>query len=347
MYLNKLIYIFVFLNLSYPVDLFGMYSNVFDDQIFLNSSDRSQLINAVLNLSRVSKKIDGITPFCSMRCRQENNEYSLDITHLLPQRMREMIFQANLNCVGPNCYNAVLYFLNILPNLRYTTEQEFDFYIKRSGFFYRIEFEDQIQPGDVCVLRIGKQLLHAFINLGSNVAIEKSGAGKDDPYQIVEHKSILDHYSTCSRYYYRCMDRSAIERALESLRADFEEVDAIERNLVLHLNAQNFAPFIDDISPELRVKIIAFYKFDSSSYKLYADKEDVCYKVLFSRLDTLYQIMVSLMMQKKASIYTTSGFYGSGDFSRLRRNLRSFFYGYSCLYDSDLYQINWDSLEIL
>lgn len=99
---------------------------------------------------------------------------------------------------GPNCWNAALKAVRILPHFRFTSAKEINFYSK-SPLCTFIDASER-QPGDIGLIR-GEQVagpgeVHAFVMVENDRVYSKNGLKKTTPYVYWPMDQILGWYQS-------------------------------------------------------------------------------------------------------------------------------------------------------
>jgi len=99
---------------------------------------------------------------------------------------------------GPNCWNAALKAVRILPHFRFTNAREMYFYSK-SPLCYPIEPSEK-QPGDIGLIRAeqvaGPGEFHAFVMVSENGVYSKNGMKQSTPYVYWTLDAVLRFYTS-------------------------------------------------------------------------------------------------------------------------------------------------------
>lgn len=99
---------------------------------------------------------------------------------------------------GPNCWNAALKAVRILPHFRFSSAKEINFYSK-SPLCTFIDYSER-QPGDIGLIR-GEQVagpgeVHAFVIVEGDRVYSKNGLKKTTPYVYWPMDQILRGYQS-------------------------------------------------------------------------------------------------------------------------------------------------------
>lgn len=110
-----------------------------------------------------------------------------DLTSCLPDYVQKYQGQETQK-EGPNCWNAVLVFSQILPGFRYTSPEEMNFYLNSP--LCQSVAENERKPGDIGVYRNlneknEKSEVHAFIYISDRMSFSKRNSSYMNPYEII------------------------------------------------------------------------------------------------------------------------------------------------------------------
>lgn len=99
---------------------------------------------------------------------------------------------------GPNCWNAALKAVRILPHFRFSSAKEINFY-STSPLCYQIDGNEK-QPGDIGLVRgpqvAGPGEVHAFVMVDSNLVYSKNGLKNTTPYVYWPIEQVLGWYQS-------------------------------------------------------------------------------------------------------------------------------------------------------
>lgn len=215
-----------------------------NDKIVLKVRNKEELAQAIYGFKKIAKNLEEPWPISLLRMKQLT--YEIDISSFLTFRIHELLLRTNSYYEGPNCYNTVLYLLKILDYPRYTSDEEFKFYLEESGFFQRVAFDYQVEPGDIGVVVKNKnvELKHSFIFLCDTLVIEKKGYQQEDDYQIAYLEEVLTKYSNYELYYFRCLPQNKIKEKLEPINDILEKLN----QMLYSVMAATFSDPIEKLS---------------------------------------------------------------------------------------------------
>lgn len=137
---------------------------------------------------------------CNMMARGESmmdaKNCRYDITDCVPDHVVQ--YQgANPKIDGPNCWNLSLVMSKILPNLRYSSPEEMNFYM-RPPLCRQLKDGEQREPGDVGAIRevsvAGATETHGFIYISEKLAYSKNGMSRQAPYALQALENVFDVY---------------------------------------------------------------------------------------------------------------------------------------------------------
>lgn len=189
----------------------------------------------------------------------------IDLSYLLPEVVAELVATTS-RYNGPNCWNTALRTSRLINLSRFTSENEFSFWMK-SPYCRQLKNEEQALAGDIVAMRIfdpgenqtrneytAKQSveLHAMVYLSPLLAFSKDTSKKDDFFEIKEGLDVYNLYrfdseqckkisgirpKDCFRWanYYRChspdQDRALQIQNSETLKTFRHRVDLIEKEI--------------------------------------------------------------------------------------------------------------------
>lgn len=110
-----------------------------------------------------------------------------DVTDCLPEFVQKYQGQ-EVQKSGPNCWNSILVFSQILPGFRYSSPEEMNFYMN-SPLCRSIENGEK-KPGDIGIYRDKheeneKSEVHAYIYISDRMSFSKRNPSYLNPYEIV------------------------------------------------------------------------------------------------------------------------------------------------------------------
>jgi len=113
---------------------------------------------------------------------QDGGRCWADATNCLPEHVQK--YQGlTANEGGPNCFNMSLVMSKILPNHRYSSEEEFAYYM-RPPLCRSLKAGEARKPGDVGAIRNQEGVEHAFIYINERVAYTKNSGADLYPYTL-------------------------------------------------------------------------------------------------------------------------------------------------------------------
>lgn len=140
---------------------------------------------------------------------------------------------------GPNCWNAALKAVRILPHFRFSSAKEINFYSK-SPLCYQVDASEK-QAGDIGLVR-GEQIagpgeVHAFVMVDANRVYSKNGLKKTTPYVYWSLEQVLGWYDSppLPLIFIRCQSLATYLEAHQNIPGFFldtlDEVTAYEKDL--------------------------------------------------------------------------------------------------------------------
>lgn len=96
---------------------------------------------------------------------------------------------------GPNCFNATLVASKIVPQVRYTSDSEMEFWME-SPLCKERKAEESLSPGDIIVIKYGASTtIHGFTYISDNLSFSKNGADPSRPYSLQDPEVVFNTYS--------------------------------------------------------------------------------------------------------------------------------------------------------
>lgn len=140
---------------------------------------------------------------------------------------------------GPNCWNAALKAVRILPHFRYSNAREMNFY-SRSPLCSQIDASEK-QAGDIGLVRAeqvaGPGEFHAFVMVTENGVYSKNGMKQTTPYVYWSLEAILRWYTSppLPLIFIRCQSLAIYLEAHQNIPGFFletlSEITAYEKSL--------------------------------------------------------------------------------------------------------------------
>ncbi len=172
-------------------NLFGSYS--------LYSNDCQELeteVNSIVDWYKHSEGKECSRPRVyrdKFNKNSHNTNCRVTITKCLPEHVKKYN-GTSPKTDGPNCWNLSLVMTGILPQLRYSTPEEMDFYMNPPLCRALQNGEDR-KPGDIGAIRYGNgEEIHGFIRVTDNISYSKNGYVKQSPYELQSQKNVYDAY---------------------------------------------------------------------------------------------------------------------------------------------------------
>lgn len=172
-------------DLKLQVSALQLWAKRFKEDTSISTKTQYNKIDPVIN--------DGI-PSCE-----------IDIFNMLPQIIKE-IYRKKPKSNGPNCFNAALVSNKILPSFRFTTEEEFSYWVGSPHCRERGPAEIK-QPGDIIAIRKKEKIsqegaadqykieeIHAFTYITEDLSLSKNGFETNSFLSLFSKKDVFDHY---------------------------------------------------------------------------------------------------------------------------------------------------------
>lgn len=160
-----------------------------------------------------------------------------------------------------NCWGTSLRYWGITDSSRYASNQELEIALN-TGFIMPIS-KEEVQPGDMAVLRQGRIIIHSLVILTPTLAFDKAGYSTSDAFRVARKSELLakdyDVNKTKNRTisYYRLREprQAALARlspAVLASRSEFLSAASALRSRALQIKrkdgkgAQRLADLVDD-----------------------------------------------------------------------------------------------------
>lgn len=218
------------------------------DDIFLQGENCNVLDKEANALLEWTKKVKDSSNTKQASCSCENSICTKRVTAVLPKIVNSTQF-VRPQTSGPNCWNASLVASKIIPQLRYSSEQEMDFWLK-SPLCKEKKSKDKLMPGDIiAIVHKTDGQYHGFINISDNLSFSKNGFDKDNPYTLQDPKNVFkiyevkpecertDNPGSCVTYakYYSCMSmddyRKSRKTSDQNLKDTIQAINSLECSL--------------------------------------------------------------------------------------------------------------------
>ncbi|MCA9508729.1 MAG: C40 family peptidase [Myxococcales bacterium] len=111
----------------------------------------------------------------------------------IPSKIKNLLDNKSTAILGPNCWNAALYFLGAVSCVRFTSADEFEAFLQLP-YFVEIKNNEDLLPGDLVVLKPHEQHQHAFIYLEEDLFIHKHGPSIHQVYEQVNWQGAIKNY---------------------------------------------------------------------------------------------------------------------------------------------------------
>lgn len=136
-------------------------------------------------------------------CACQNGVCTKEVTQTIPDFVEAYQFK-HVPTDGPNCWNATLVAAKVVPQVRYTSDFEMNFWMN-SPLCKEKKDHEPLRPGDVIAIRSSEHLeVHGFIHLSENLSFSKNGFDKSMPYSLQDPNVVFDIYDVpkeCRRKY--------------------------------------------------------------------------------------------------------------------------------------------------
>lgn len=167
-----------------------------NDQLYLTAPSCPLARKMVQSLSKWTAKSESASS-CAPKFNPVVDRCEAEITHCVPEHVRKYQGLLSKN-EGPNCWNFALVMSRLLPDLRYSTAVEMQFYME-SPLCRALEKDEPREPGDVVAIRKrhpgqGNEEVHGFIYVSEDLAYAKDGKSPTEPYGLMSTKEVFDKY---------------------------------------------------------------------------------------------------------------------------------------------------------
>jgi hypothetical protein len=120
-----------------------------------------------------------------------------NVTQCVPKMVKEN-HGTNSEHPGPNCWNTALVMQGLIPGLRETSSEEFEFFIK-SPLCKELGPNEEKKPGDIGSIETPYQdgssnQIHAFIHINDNMIYNKVGLALQSPFTLQSYKDMHENY---------------------------------------------------------------------------------------------------------------------------------------------------------
>lgn len=216
-----IIFIFVFFNFSALSQ-----TQLFNDQVRV-SKERGRIYLIGQDCKVLDKEGEALSKWTTSIKEQAQNKAcscsrgvcKKEVTTALPEFVEAYQFK-HVPTDGPNCWNATLVAAKIVPQVRYTSDLEMNFWMYSPLCTERRPGEPP-QPGDIIAIRDSTyKEVHGFVYISENLSFSKNGYDREVPYSLQDPNVVFDVYRvpencrrvhgtapSCSAYanYYSCM----------------------------------------------------------------------------------------------------------------------------------------------
>lgn len=241
----------------------------------------------------------------SSKCSCENGQCLQKVNAQLPEFARNKQFKKSVKD-GPNCWNATLVAAKIVPQVRYTSNEEMQFWMS-SPLCREKGLHEPLTPGDVIAIRneaMGES--HGFIHISDNLSFSKNGYDSRMAYSLQDPNFVFELYEVepeCRRKvgepeecgtwanYYSCqsMDDYLKKHPIkdDSLKEVFKAVNDIE----CKLSDMAFSGSMQTLT-DFQLKSLAIIKFlakDKLEKKDHRSEEKIIWEGIYFKTDALIQ----------------------------------------------------------
>lgn len=188
--MNEVMWKYFFL-IFLSTSLYGFEVKRVNERIILYGSEQKycdKMPKEILNLKNWSASLDEnkSMPVPEIKPGNKIGSCYVDITDCVPEFVKKYQ-DVNPSISGPNCWNIALVFAKVVPGLRYTSPEEFAFYLS-SPLCKKIQESDK-QAGDIGVTRAilnngTIKEIHGYIYISNNLVFAKQNNDNTSPYKI-------------------------------------------------------------------------------------------------------------------------------------------------------------------
>jgi hypothetical protein len=168
-------------------------------RIIITDFSCSKLNRVVKDLETWTKN-SHFTKSCPISYKQPSHvnliKCGYDITDCVPDHVVKYYGDEPL---GPNCWNLALVLRNILPGLRYSSDEEMTFYMN-SPLCRPLQNDEKKIPGDIGAIRelhpmkTGIRETHGFIYISDEITYSKNGYSYNDPYVLQSLEAVFKEF---------------------------------------------------------------------------------------------------------------------------------------------------------
>jgi hypothetical protein len=192
-----------------------------DGRIILESSDCNILekqYDAIINWShRLGERpIDSSSCFCN-----PVDDYSpylsceMDITDIVPMSTLE-IYNKDVSHFGPNCFNTTLVANKILPNYRFSTPEEMEFWMN-SQLCREKSANEEPEAGDVIAIRRATQYggdeMHSFVFVTPELSFSKNSPSQYDKATLMSTEKVYEKHRVRKKCQHQDRDNTKCSRS--------------------------------------------------------------------------------------------------------------------------------------
>jgi hypothetical protein len=201
----------LFLNILFTFQSFAQELKVerVNDELFLKGKNCELVKKQIMSLEQWNKVSSDKDCNISKGDYKEhilNNKKSckVNISTCVPEHVKKY-HSRSPEVYGPNCWNLSLVMANILPNLRLSTPEEMEFFMK-PPLCRAIKENEKKLPGDIGAIRNEEgEEIHGFIYVSEELVYSKNGTNKASPYALQSINDMNEIYfkeypEKCKKY---------------------------------------------------------------------------------------------------------------------------------------------------
>jgi hypothetical protein len=133
----------------------------------------------------------------SPECLCSSGTCRLTLDEALPPGIRALTGM-RANCDGPNCFNAAFVTSGVLDRIRHVGSDETSALLESSRCS-EVPIGDTPAPGDLIVIREGKQLIHGFTFISPELVFSKANLSAKSAYEFASLDSVLADFNVPAR----------------------------------------------------------------------------------------------------------------------------------------------------
>lgn len=241
----------------------------------------------------------------SSKCTCSEGECYQKVTAQLPEFAKNKQFKKSAKD-GPNCWNATLVAAKIVPQVRYTSQEEMNFWMS-SPLCREKRLNEPLTPGDIIAIRdgsIGES--HGFIHISENLSFSKNGYDRTMAYSLQDPQFVFDLYDVspeCQRKvgepsgcrswanYYTCESMDDYLKKNPIRDDDLKEVYKSINDIECKLSDLAFGG-VKETFTQFQLSSLAIIKFmakDRLAKKNFRPEEKVIWEGIYFKSDALMQ----------------------------------------------------------